>query len=1555
MEKEKNVNSSEESVITIKENFSSRYNTFDTPSVSEDTSVLNNAVIDLKNEIFDGKFSSSGRRFDEILKTPEELVDEGHYLFSQKDVSKYWSEDEIKKRERTLKKDPLFEPPVVLGKIVPTNQRENRNEGLNRASYNKTLEFAVQKLLFTTGIPPMTQLSNLGKVFQYVTGEKWIDEKEWTGRKKIDDGDIERITAEMMAKKLGIDFEEAILQGQRITALNDSEATFLNENDQHKIPASQGGLSQIPMSIASHWYEHTQVAADAAEVLEILIQEKEKGLPNEKESEEGISPELKELIRLAYFSYQANTPSAELIRHAPALYSSLSNKYILEKRREIANCATLTIQEAELLDEKGWLSLLSDQDKENIQSVCKRIELGKGRVEKDSLLSAEEQVSVSNLAFVSDLIERDTSVNKLRGYLSELQTSKHKKSSISYTEDIYGLIERLENDIQPLYLENLTEREYRAILKLQEHLDRSILIEIATPHKLGSVRPEWKFRLDLDTLRDVTVSPYNESGSEIRKLADVLETPFFNGVLQRPQVPRREALDLDELKDPEMKLASEIYGPTRDLAITEGYTANLIIEKYYRSIGIENRIEMMEMMFPTEKSLQPPSALQNVDKAADLIYKAIINEEKVATIADCDQDGFNSTNNMRWALEKMGVKKVDQKFNSRIEGHSIQLTDLINLAIAGNSLIIISDTGSSDIDTACFQTIHFGTNKTADLQYFLDNIERINGFNKFPEEEKNSMKRIIKLFLGRMGDSTSFVPQILLEKKFISVDPLTKVVSRKPLSSYEPLERFLKGFGDDVRIIVCDHHTPSINSTIYFLNNPEDIMVNPEWVKNGFENIFIQEMNEALQPNEKGEIDHKKLDEVQRKYVCYKGSDIVGTVTTGKVIRRVMNLFSDDPIVRTEANEYLSLSKTEREALLKEILTKDLDNLTPSEQRFVLEQSGNMPKSFFELDTDAKEAWAIEKMEGIVNQLDRRLSNLGLTEIDSTPLKDSVNSWTSRGKYIRDIKKELFDVIETGLTQKRSRNSRYLQPSLFFSEDFYDDYDESEREKKIREKARKIGNLIFDSSMKTMLSEGSLSQNDIVALKSYLLHGPFGLQQLQLLEATATIGDGGSLGLDIGMENRYIVKNAMDELTSLSKRYLKDAKTEWRSRQLARILPESLRFIRIALRDTNFTNVNYYNSRFFSHIMAASTNAIYRRAKAEEAQRADSVLSEISDIFIKKSENEKIRRHRHTLPYAQDKAIQRREELLEEQFNFLDKNEFEREKPILIVELKGKEYIDALQGQRGLIAGSISERYEKPTMVIVEEKHDKINDLTTYSISFRMPGRGNIATDMIQLYLEKNPQPGVKVLAHGGHPLASGGTWEVSGGIDQLHNVLDLLFKDFAIENPDAGVINIEQSITEIKKELKKNSPDLAKVTKYINPFSVADIISTQISNQINPYGTDFPKLLLEFEELKVVAKSRGKKVDGESYQTITVEDTRGNRKTMRLFKKISLFNNIRVGDTVSLRVQPIMRLSPMGPAKLIYNGPYIKEGDVTSIDGQKTNPALDIEKIMSIKRTTIK
>ena len=99
--------------------------------------------------------------------------------------------------------------------------------------------------------------------------------------------------------------------------------------------------------------------------------------------------ELNELIRLAYFSYQANTPSAELIRHAPALYSNLSNKYILEYRREVSKEALSIIDKAKAIDD-SWISLLSEEDLQNIKNISERIVTGRGSTPKDELTKEEK-------------------------------------------------------------------------------------------------------------------------------------------------------------------------------------------------------------------------------------------------------------------------------------------------------------------------------------------------------------------------------------------------------------------------------------------------------------------------------------------------------------------------------------------------------------------------------------------------------------------------------------------------------------------------------------------------------------------------------------------------------------------------------------------------------------------------------------------------------------------------------------------------------------------------------------------------------------------------------------------------------------------------------------------------------------------------------------------------------------------------------------------------------------------------------------------------------------
>ena len=81
--------------LDIKESLSPRYSNFFVRDTTDEEKEEISNIISLKNEIFDGVVSPTGRNYHDVLKTTQELVTENRYLFTQKDVSKYWSEKKI--------------------------------------------------------------------------------------------------------------------------------------------------------------------------------------------------------------------------------------------------------------------------------------------------------------------------------------------------------------------------------------------------------------------------------------------------------------------------------------------------------------------------------------------------------------------------------------------------------------------------------------------------------------------------------------------------------------------------------------------------------------------------------------------------------------------------------------------------------------------------------------------------------------------------------------------------------------------------------------------------------------------------------------------------------------------------------------------------------------------------------------------------------------------------------------------------------------------------------------------------------------------------------------------------------------------------------------------------------------------------------------------------------------------------------------------------------------------------------------------------------------------
>lgn len=1649
----------------------------------------------LRDEIFEGYTSSSGRNFKDILLTVEELAEKGHYVFDQKDVNEYESEKASQTRRRTLRKGEMFEPKPNLADIIPSSQREDREEGLNRSSYQNMLRREVHKYLITSGLSPRESLALLGKATQLANDETWIDPNEWDDPSLITSEEADLEIARIMGEKLGVNDKDLLEHSRKVAKINPSAPTYMYTHDQHSVSYSQGGLSQRPIDIASHWFEHAMVATDAEEALCILLAQ--------EEFAETDDPALKRLIDLTFFAYQSNSLAAELLRHSIPLYPSLSTKYILEKREDICDRAKDIIDRSVQLDHKGNLNILDQQDSETLVDLADRISKNKGSLEaeyEEEIYSAKEVTALEKLEFAVELLDRDNAINRLRSSLDLLNRIDKQSIPKNETRQISKLIKRLEKGQSALYLHQLSEDEYKALLSLQDALDEDILLDIAVPTKIKNVRPAWRYRLDLVSMEDILINPYDDRGLELRMLLDVLQEPVFNRMFLTGPPPRRGKFTREHLLDP--RLSDKIYGDLRCVDVLEGIVANNALNEYYKSFGVEKKSELLDSMFPLKEHEQPPSALQNTDKAAKMVLESILNEKNIATIGDCDQDGFFASINWRWTLEHAGVKEIKQKFNTRLEGHAVQPVDLLNLVLAGSELVIINDTGSSEKDSDTFKLIKEGARDIDDILFFRKNIEHIASFNTLTEHEKKQIKSKLTRFINEHKEDEDIDLEELLDTPFttgrlipqpvaefslgelidddfqdddFAEQDFTFVKEYKSLREYEPLLNFVKGFSD-LKIIVCDHHTPSIEATKYFKNNPDAIMVNPEWVRYGYEDIFIEEMKEALVPDSNGEIDIKKVDKIQRKYVCYPESDIVGTVTAGKVMKRFMQLLSDNEIVKSTDEQLYSLDKEKRMLKYREIaklvsnvtlyekegsveglpsyfsfdygddakvnlffgdlwleyncmekiekrithvtnsltkriksikksksrqeqmeLLKELERMWPisipdkeefldliindqlslhnserstngrinramdqihtvfkeriqelqvnqklsdSELRFYLEYAGQLPKSFFEMGRHEKEQYIYPYLRKLVKEIkecSRLKGNEAFFKVDLGPLlKDIVGE----GGNLRDVKKHLFDLIEEGYEKSGGIPANPLTGKV----------------PKSRSKARYEGNKIWDSAIDNLLESGEFTPMILRSIESFLDYGPYGLEFLKLTEATATLGDGGSVGLKDGLENRVIVKNGMESIEAFVDDYWEASDVEKKS--LKRIQPEMFRLVRTALRGTHLKSVNWHLSRLFTHSLAAFVNAMYRRGKDERSQRAKEFWTEAADFCVRRSDNENTRRHRHTLVHAQEVSIERREELFEGLVKELESDLEELEKPIIIAELEGIKYVDPIKGMRGLIAGQLADRYGKPVMVVVEEKPEKLGVPGRYSVSFRLPAKGNIASDMVQLQLAMNPVDGIEVIAHGGHPEAAGGTWEVLGGLETLHEVLDPIFENFEIENPDAGVVKIEEVINDSLENLKDdNWSYLEDYKEYINSFDVADAIAAHMYRQTNPYGVDMPGLTLEYGNLTVVKKSKGKKNDGEEYCCVEVRDPRGNVKSMRLFKNLADWDEIEKGDVVKLRVQPIMRLSALEEGALRYKWPRPDTPDevmtVDTVAGQKTKPHLDIERIVSVKSAT--
>lgn len=545
------------------------------------------------------------------------------------------------------------------------------------------------------------------------------------------------------------------------------------------------------------------------------------------------------------------------------------------------------------------------------------------------------------------------------------------------------------------------------------------------------------------------------TGTALRKLHDVLSRPFYKSLWPHTKSSRPKELSPKELRRLSQSEQAGLRGGLTMQEMVEAHIANAAAERYLKGLYPDMEpVEVKQHMWGDKYEVEPPSALQGVDKAAivirDVILQLLRGEEgKIAVIGDCDEDGMNAAAIWIRALKALTGQDVDSTLNNRIEGHNVQFADLLNFVLMGNRTIIINDTGSGSEDAETYRLFRDGVSCVEDLQVFYEICDRIEDVNI--EGKDYISTRRLKSKITRFTNYATRVRDLFnsdRESAYQNANGMKEYFEMNPEAVWDDyfrvllggfvegldetkdmeLIRFING-SPDVNLIVIDHHTPSVEMVRYLqeqklraivenigtvfpnellktfsdgqfayadlttirelrgrltqtngghldrnvqltieeqealeklealvavdaIRLPDElnriVMVNPEWVKEGQEEVFLGEMEQALKTKKS-----EKIREVQRRHCCYTVSELVGSMTAWKVTKRLYELFNTDPIIQADAQELFGLDDEERKGRLAKISRQIRGGLFPDRGEGAEVHFGGKDNAMFKLDVSS--------------------------------------------------------------------------------------------------------------------------------------------------------------------------------------------------------------------------------------------------------------------------------------------------------------------------------------------------------------------------------------------------------------------------------------------------------------------------------------------------------------------------------------------------------------------------------------------------------------------------
>ncbi len=148
----------------------------------------------------------------------------------------------------------------------------------------------------------------------------------------------------------------------------------------------------------------------------------------------------------------------------------------------------------------------------------------------------------------------------------------------------------------------------------------------------------------------------------------------------------------------ESSLQSGLTPPELAQALNLPYWIAAVLHHRMRNWGDQSLEAAKRFLEPSLKHLPDPFSLPDMDRGADRLAEAVVEQQKIAVYGDYDVDGTVGSVVLRRFLRSLGVEPVIYQPDRQKEGYGVNMAAVEKLAADGNQLLITVDCGITSVE-----------------------------------------------------------------------------------------------------------------------------------------------------------------------------------------------------------------------------------------------------------------------------------------------------------------------------------------------------------------------------------------------------------------------------------------------------------------------------------------------------------------------------------------------------------------------------------------------------------------------------------------------------------------------------------------------------------------------------------------------------------------------------------------------------------------------------------------------------------------------------------------